>query len=383
MKKLIPITVIFLFFCAAACCTECIYVFAEGEPPQISAVSAIVIDGATGTVLYEKNAHSRQFPASTTKIMTGLIALESGHDMKETVKVSEKAASAEGSSIYMEAGEKISFEDLIYALMLRSGNDSAVALAEYISGSAEEFAAEMNKKAAELGAEDTNFVTVNGLHDDNHYTTAYDMALFAREAMKNGDFRKIVASRYWNASRDEDKFNYFYNKNKVLYQYEGGNGIKIGYTTTAGRCLVASSQRNGMELIAVVFAAPDWFNDTYKLMDYVYENYESTVLIKEGERLAAVNVENGDKGHTWLVSDHDIVFPKRIGEEITVTFRVDADNSVTAPVSRGEQGGEIKIFSNGEEAGTDYVVFREDIRARDEDDGGFFNNLLALITKNR
>ncbi|MDO4482503.1 MAG: D-alanyl-D-alanine carboxypeptidase family protein [Bacillota bacterium] len=382
MKKLIPITVIFFFFAFFAGTGGEMYAFAGDEPPQISAVSAIVVDGAAGKVLYEKNSHSRQLPASTTKIMTALIALESGHSMDEMVEISEKAASAEGSSIYAEAGEKISFEDLMYALMLRSGNDAAVALAEHISGSSEKFAAEMNRKAAELGAENTNFVTVNGLHDDNHYTTAYDMALFAREAMKNADFRKIVSTGYWNASRADDKFNYFYNKNKVLYQYEGGNGIKIGYTSAAGRCLVASSQRNGMELIAVVFSAPDWFNDTYKLMDYIYENYESTVLIKEGEKLAAVNVEGGDKGHTWLVSDHDIVYPKRTGEDIDVTFRVVAEKSVKAPVCRGQSGGKLILYCDGEETGTDDAVFREDIDAKGKKEG-IINYLLTLFTKNR
>lgn len=381
MKKLIPITVIFLFFAFMGQCVPTMQVFAESSPPQVSAVSAIVMDGATGRILYEKNGYSRQFPASTTKIMTCLLAIESGHQPDEIVNISERAAKEEGSSIYMEAGEKIRFEDLIYALMLRSGNDSAVALAEHISGSAEAFAEEMNKKAEELGAKDTHFVTVNGLHDDDHYTTAYDMALFAREAMKDEYFREIVGSQKWNASRDVDKFNFFYNKNKVLYQYEGGNGIKIGYTTAAGRCLVASSQRNGMELIAVVFSAPDWFNDTYKLMDYIYENYEAETLIKAEEPLAAVNIENGEKGHTWLMSDHDIVYPKKIGEDVDVSFKIESDKNISAPIKRGAPAGGITVFYNGEEVGKDELVFREDVDADNDEDKGIINNFLSFITK--
>ncbi|MBE6021420.1 MAG: D-alanyl-D-alanine carboxypeptidase [Clostridiales bacterium] len=381
MKKLIPITVIFLFFAYIGLYALPIHIYAQSSPPEVSAVSAIVMDSATGRVLYEKNAHSRQFPASTTKIMTCLLALQSGHKLEEMVKISERAAKEEGSSIYMEPGEEISFEDLIYALMLRSGNDSAVALAEHISGSAQAFAEEMNKKAEELGAEDTHFVTVNGLHDNEHYTTAYDMALFAREAMKNEYFRTVVSSIEWNASREVDKFNYFFNKNKVLQQYEGGNGIKIGYTTAAGRCLVASSKRDGMELIAVVFSAPDWFNDTYKLMDYIYENYEAETLIKAEEPLAAVNVENGDKGHTWLISDHDIVYPKKIGEEINVSFKIESDKSISAPIKRGTSAGKITVYYNGEEVGTDELVFREDVDADNDEDKGIINNFLSFITK--
>lgn len=376
MKKLLLGAVIFFIFGAAVVMHGgSLYIFAENYEPEISASSAIVIDAVSGRVLWKKNSHAKQFPASTTKIMTALLAIESGHGMKEMVEISENAAKTEGSSIYCEAGELISFQDLLYALMLRSGNDAGVALAEHIAVSAENFAKLMNQKAEQLGAKDTHFVTVNGLHDDNHYTTAYDMALISREAMKNDVFRKIAATRVWNASREVDKFNYFTNKNKVLYQYDGGNGIKIGYTTTAGRCLVASSEREGMELICVVFNAPDWFNDSYRLMDYIYDNYDAKVVIKAQEPIAAVNVRSGEKGQTWLIADHDIVLPQRPDENPEISFKVEAVSSVNAPVSRWDEAGRLRIFYNDEEVGNEKLFFREDIDRANKDLLNFYHKI--------
>ena len=158
--------------------------------------------------------------------------------------------------------------------MLVSGNDAAVALADIIGGSEEGFVEMMNDKAAKLHCVNTHFVNPNGLFDENHYTTARDMAIIAREAMKNDTFRKIVSTRDWKAEREESTYLTFHNKNKTISQFEGGNGIKIGYTKSSGRTLVASAERNGHTMIAVVMSAPDWFNDAYRLMDYGFEQTE-------------------------------------------------------------------------------------------------------------
>lgn len=240
-------------------------------PGTISAGQAILIDGSTGKVLYEKAADEKAYPASTTKIMTALIIIETlnryGSPISQMTEVPACAEGIEGSSLYLQAGEKISIEDLLYGLMLVSGNDAAVALAEIIGGSQEEFVEMMNIRAAELGCSNTNFMNPNGLFDENHYTTARDMAVIAREAMKHETFRKIVAARQWQATSREGTYVTFPNKNKTVFQYEGGNGIKIGYTESSGRTLVASAQRGEKSLICVVMSAPDWFNDAYKLMD--------------------------------------------------------------------------------------------------------------------
>lgn len=239
---------------------------------EISAGQAILINGKTGEVLYEKSADEKAYPASTTKIITALITLEMldkyQSPIRQLVEVPQRAEGVEGSSIYLKAGEKISIEDLLYGLMLVSGNDAACALAEIIGGSQEEFVQMMNDKARELGCQNTHFTNPNGLFDENHYTTARDMALIAKAAMEHPEFRKIVGARSWEATSRERDYVHFANKNKTIHQYEGGNGIKIGYTENSGRTLVASAQRGSEFMICVVMSAPDWFNDAYKLMDY-------------------------------------------------------------------------------------------------------------------
>lgn len=244
----------------------------------ISAGQAILMDGNSGKVMLEKAADEKAYPASTTKIMTALVTLETlekyDSPIEQKVTVPETAEGVEGSSLYLKAGEKISIEDLLYGLMLVSGNDSAVALACIIGGSEENFVAMMNDKAAELHCSNTHFANPNGLFDENHYTTVRDMAIIAREAMKNDTFRKIVATSDWKAQREESTYLTFHNKNKTISQFEGGNGIKIGYTKSSGRTLVASAQRGDRSMIAVVMSAPDWFNDAYRLMEYGFEQTE-------------------------------------------------------------------------------------------------------------
>lgn len=247
-------------------------------PPQISAAQAILVDGQTGKLLYERNADAKAYPASTTKIMTALLVLETlekyDSPIDQKVTVPAEAQGVEGSSLYLKAGEKIYLQDLLYGLMLQSGNDAAVALAVIIAGDVDSFVEQMNNKAADLHCENTHFLNPNGLFDENHYTTARDMAIIAQEAMKHKEFRKIVSARSWDADREESEFEHFYNKNKTVHQFKGGNGIKIGFTKASGRTLVASSARNGKELICVVMGAPNWFNDAYTLMEYGFKRLE-------------------------------------------------------------------------------------------------------------
>ena len=245
-----------------------------GTDVGISAGQAILIDGESGKVLYEKSADEKAYPASTTKIMTAMVALETlrKHDspIDQIVEVPACAAGVEGSSIYLKAGEKISIEDLLYGLMLVSGNDAATALAEVIGGSEADFVNMMNDKAVSLGCRQTHFTNPSGLFDEEHYTTARDMATIAFEAMKDPVFRKIVSAENRVSERENDEYTNFYNKNKTIFQYDGGTGVKIGYTTDSGRTLVASSTRGDKSMICVVMSAPDWFNDAYRLMDYGY-----------------------------------------------------------------------------------------------------------------
>lgn len=247
-------------------------VSASVRAPSVSAEGAVLVDGSSGRVLYEKNPDKRLYPASTTKIMTALVTLETldqlglGPDSKVIIPV--EAAGVEGSSLYLKAGENLSLEELLYGLMLQSGNDSAEAIAACVGGSREAFVEKMNRKAEQLGCSGTHFVNPSGLFDENHYTTAGDLAVIAAEAMKRKDFREIVGAKKW-ASEETDRS--FVNKNKTVFNYEGGNGVKIGFTKKSGRTLVASAERDGKELIAVVLRDGNWFNDAYALMDYGFE----------------------------------------------------------------------------------------------------------------
>ena len=243
----------------------------EIRPPSVSASSSVLID-ENGEVLYEKNADEKSYPASTTKIMTALVTLEKldelGLDKKSEIIVPEEAVGIEGSSIYLKKGERLTIEELLYGLMLRSGNDSAAALAACMGGSLGEFVSMMNERAAALGCSGTHFTNPSGLYEENHYTTASDLAKIAHEAMKREDFREIVRAKDWQS---EDGSRSFHNKNKTVFQYEGATGIKIGFTKASGRTLVASAERDGRQMIAVVLRDGNWFNDAYALMDYGFE----------------------------------------------------------------------------------------------------------------
>ena len=214
---------------------------------------------------------------------------------------------------------------------------AAIAIAEYVGGTTDHFVEMMNQRAGQIGAVHTSFRNPNGLQDENHYTTAKDMALIAREAMKSEVFRAVAKAKSWEADRGGAKYSMFYNKNKVVYQYAGGTGIKIGYTKTAGRTLVASSQRNGMEVICVVMNDPDWFQDAYHLMDYVYDQYEM-VKVATAERLInAVVIHGGDKGFSYVGLKKDVFVPVLKGEKSKVSVMYHLPQSEAAPVSRWEE----------------------------------------------
>lgn len=329
-------------------------------PPEVSARTALVMDVNTGKILYDKKGEEKVFPASTTKIMTALLALENG-DLTQKVKVSQNAAGVEGSSIYLTKDEIIPLEDLLYGLMLRSGNDAATAIAEEVGGTLEGFVEMMNRRAADMGAENTHFMNPSGLHHEEHYTTAKDMAMIAREAMQNPDFKKVAASKTWVCDRGEGKYNYFYNKNKVVYQYEGGTGIKIGYTKAAGRTLVASSERDGIELICVVMDAPNWFEDTYRLMDYVYKLYEPVTILPGQRPLKAGFVGGGDKSYAMVGLKEDIVCPVIKGGSTNISVKYTIPKKARAPIQRWQEAGTLDIYMDDVYLFSKPLYYLEDI----------------------
>lgn len=282
-------TVAFLLALVAAFSIWPIALAESFDPEDISTPYVILMDASSGAVLYEKNARERAFPASTTKIMTCILALENCPDLDVMVTVGENVEN-KGSTMGIVRREELSLRSLIYGMMLVSGNDAAKAIAEYISGSESAFAELMNQKAASLGMTGTHFVKSNGLHEDDHYSTAYDMAILTRYAMQNEEFCKIVATPYYEVpptNKDSDGYQ-LGNSNKLLYtkpdeesfEYEYATGVKTGDTDQAGRCLVASAEKDGVKLIAVLFGDPQGsagrnprFTNSAKLFDWGFENY--------------------------------------------------------------------------------------------------------------
>ncbi len=336
-----------------------------------TARSAILIEAETGKVLYAHNAHERLPMASTTKIMTALVALEQGN-MADIVTADASAYGTEGSSIYLHLEEEISLKDLLYGLMLSSGNDAAVAIAVHIGGGTQDFADIMNKKAIELGAYNTNFVTPNGLHHEQHYTTAYDLARITAAAMRNPIFREIVSTEYYRAETGEIART-FKNKNRILWEYAGGTGVKTGYTKAAGRCLVFSAENNGMELIGVVLNCPDMFADAEKMLDYGFENYETVTMIRAGRIAARVSVSGGEKSLLELTPGQDIIVPVKKGGSASYRTRVITDDEISAPVYKGDSCGYVEILD-----GDALLMRRELVAAEDIPDAGisyYFNRI--------
>ncbi len=316
----------------------------NGENIYLSGSSCILIDANTGRILFEKNPHVKMPMASTTKIMTALVALEYGN-LEDEVIITKEAVGIEGSSIYLREGEIMSLEDLLYGLMLRSGNDAAVAIAIHVGGNLENFIDLMNKKAKEIGAVNTNFTNPHGLHDDLHYTTAYDLALITREAFKYEEFAKIAGTKSYISNRVEN--NYYYNKNKTLWEYKGGDGVKTGYTMRAGRCLVSSATRNGHRLIAVSLNARDWFNDNYKLLDFGFENFKPYLIYDKGQFIKKIEVEKGKKKYLDLVTDSSFTYLLKDDEKSKIKLTVEVPDRVEAPINEGTKIGYLYTFFDG------------------------------------
>ncbi|GAA0444024.1 D-alanyl-D-alanine carboxypeptidase DacB [Lentibacillus halophilus] len=277
--------------------------------PGVSANNAVLMEQSSGRVLYNKQAHKQRPIASITKIMTAIIAVESGK-LNETVTISERAEQAIGSSIYLEKGENIKLKDLVYGLMLRSGNDAAVAISEHIGGSVEGFVYLMNKKAEWLGMTNTVFDNPHGLDADNHYSTAYDMALLMSYAMDNDIFRKVAGTKVYKAENGDYVWR---NKHKLVTSlYSHTTGGKTGYTSTAGRTLMTAAEKDGMELIAVTLDAPDDWQDHIGLFEWGFETYDMTTIAEKGENRYDIK----DTDHQIVgYLHHNITIPLREKEQ--------------------------------------------------------------------
>lgn len=332
--KKISFTILLIFCFTFVCC-------AEGAV-QISASSAILIDGDTLEVLYEKNSEAKRSMASTTKIMTALIAVESGR-LDETVNIKNNPY-VEGTAIGFNAGDKLTLETLCYAMLLESGNDAAVVVAEYLGKSEEKFSDMMNRKAAEIGMKNTNFVTASGLDAQEHYTTAYDMALLGAYAVKNEIFREICSTKSYKAQfLQPETVRYFSNHNKLLSSCDGVIGLKTGYTKKSGRCLASACERNGKLLVAVTLNAPDDWNDHKKLYDYGYSLYGYTELAVNIPDSVAVYGSDKKAFKTECSAEYELYVLKGS----VVTKKIFMRSFFYAPIERNDVIGKISFFQNG------------------------------------
>ena len=361
MNKRIKKTIIAIIFIAFIM-SNSIFVYAENDF-TVDAKASLIIEENSGKVIHEENSNIQNYPASVTKILTAILTLENC-ELTDTVTVSKTAISNIPSGYVIAplfVGEQMSVEDLLYALMLKSANDAAYVLAEHVGGSLEGFSEMMNKKAEELGCKNSHFVNPNGIHDSNHYTTAYDMYLIARYAMQNEKFVKIVSTyqytlsatnKYSKNDRIMKNTNSFVNPSSRYYD-ENVKGIKTGTTLQAGNCLITSTSKNGFDVITVILGArtsESKFSETKKMMNYVFDNYEYTDIHKKGDIIKNIEVEKATKEtkNLNLVINDDIKTINNIkikAEEIEPEIYL--SDEIIAPISKGQELGTIKYTVDG------------------------------------
>lgn len=312
--------------------------------PELSAQKAILTDAASGRVLYEKNADDTSLIASTTKIMTALLVCERC-SLTARVKIPKEAVGIEGSSMYLREDEVLTVEELLYGLMLQSGNDAAVALAIFCAGTEGDFVTLMNEKASALGLRNTHYANPNGLDHDGNYSTAADLARLAAYAMENPDFYRIVSSKTVAAGGRSLR-----NHNKLLFRYPGAVGVKTGYTKAAGRILVSAAERDGRRLIAVTIHAPDDWNDHAALLDYGFSQYQTVRLLKSGQHVQNVPVVGGTEPFVAVAAAEDFPYPMAEWETYSVHLRLPA--FLYAPVLAGREAGTAEIRIGGKTVGT-------------------------------
>lgn len=353
-----------------------IYAFGEHKSSNfsVSAKSAVLYQPEIDNFLYSKNADVRLPMASTTKIMTALVALENS-DLNETVEVDDSAIGTEGSSAYLRQGDALTMEELLYALLLQSANDAAVAIACHICGDIEGFSALMNERACQLGLTDTHFINPHGLDDDEHYTTAKELSLIAAEALKNPSFRKI-ASTYKKTFATEDRTRTYVNHNKLLRLYDGCIGVKTGFTKKSGRCLVGAAQKDGLTFITVTLDAPSDWSDHKKMLDYGFESLEKITLASGFDHMYKIPLLDGEREYLTVANpDGAEIITERAEQEIAEHVRLVKYG--IAPINRGDKLGEIIYTSDGKEIARVPLVALESVNKKKCK--GFFERILSIF----
>lgn len=347
------------------------------------AKSSILIESSTGTIILENNSNEKASIASMTKMMTMLIVMEyldNGKiSLSDSVPISEKAASMGGSQVYLAANTKMPLEVLLKSVSIASANDSAVALAEYIAGSTEKFVELMNKKSEELGLTNTHFMNVHGLDEENHYSTAYDMAMIARELVKHESILEY-SSKYEDYVAHPDGTNtWIVNTNKLINYYPGLDGLKTGFTNTAGYCITATAKRGNMRLISVVMGEENnqiRNQDTMELLNYGFSNYKMETILKKDDVVGSIGIKFGSKKRVDLVLKSDCQDFVSILEENNYSYEI-IKNKIKAPVKKGDVVGKINLYSDSTKINEFDLTVKEDVRKSNFFEL-FIDNLVSL-----
>lgn len=329
---------------------------AAASAPENSAASAVLIDCDSRRILYEKNADERRLIASITKLMTALVAVECCDSLQTAVTILPEWTGAEGSSLYLKAGEVWQLETLLYGLLLHSGNDAAVAIAGFCAGEPARFVDWMNERAKDLGMASSHFENPNGLNHEEHYSSARDMATLAAYCMQNETLAKIVATK--SVSIEGRSFT---NHNKLLWQYEGCVGMKTGYTQLAGRTLISSAKRNGQTLALVTLSDPNDWSDHAALLDYGFETYPRTVFLEAGALFDFIPVEGSFTRSVSLILADEIAYPLSEDERGRAELAVFAPEFAAAPLLEAGIAGRVALILDGAELCSSYLLYGKNI----------------------
>jgi serine-type D-Ala-D-Ala carboxypeptidase (penicillin-binding protein 5/6) len=354
MKRIFSILAISFFMCSAI--STQVYAEEKKDAQLVDNVrSAILIERDTGTVLYEKNIHEKLPPASMTKVMTMLLIMEAIDEgklkMNEKIRTSEYAASMGGSQIFLEPGEEMTTEQMLQGIAIASGNDASVAMAERIAGSEEAFVEMMNKKVKELGLKNTKFQNATGLPAKDHYSTAYDMAMMAKELLKYEKITKFTGTYEGYLRENTDNKFWLVNTNKLVRFYPGVDGLKTGFTNEAKYCLTATAEKNGMRVIAVVFGSPtskERNAQVTKLLDYAFSQYETHPMYERKHVMGQAKVSKGSVKTVEAVTSEPISLLTKKGENIkSIKKEIVIHENIKAPVKIGDEIGSIKLSKDG------------------------------------
>ena len=337
----------------------------------VSAEKAVVMDAVTGRVLYERNAQSQSLIASTTKIMTAYVVCRRCNVL-DRFRIPKEAVGIEGSSMYLQEGEVLTVQELLYGLMLHSGNDAAVALAIYCGGTVEGFVDLMNEQAAFMGLKNTHFSNPHGLDAPDHYSTALDLAKLTSKAMEDPVFARTVSTKSVRMGERS-----LHNHNKLLWRVEGADGVKTGYTKAAGRILVSSAVRQGRRLIAVTINAPDDWNDHVLLLNNGFHSFRIKRLINMGTCLGYTEVAGGQAGFVELIATEDFEYALSDGEEANILLP--GSGFVYAPVCSGQDAGDAKILVNGCCVGSVKLAYGQTVEQLPDEKISLFHKILNLV----